>query len=296
MFCIIGTPFHAFRSNSSPAVNSAEQLSVSGHEGLLESTNRNRWDHRQWGLTSHWWPGILRRGRLLLCGGQTEGADQGQGLPGGWPFTLSVFGLCLVSHNMTLQFWQHDVLSVLMLQVPTLSLILSGGTGGTGGDPAQSPWHRRRGGSRRPWRQGGRGTKGLRCPQKTWYLRGRRQEFRGGESLGAQAAEGRCAVPHQHPQKPFWQDPTTATVRLTVNVASVTHNSRSRPKCLRLFRLLHSTYDQCAVCLWVKQKCLKLRHFPQFRHNKGHPIWRYTQCKKPGVQVAHWLEIVWGRN
>ena len=157
----------------------------------------------------------------------------------------------------TLYLLWHDVTGVLMLHVPTLALILSGCTGGTGGDPAQSPWHRRRGGSRRPWRQGGRGTKGLRCPQKTWYLRGRRQEFRGGESLGAQAAEGRCAVPHQHPQKPFWQDPTTATVRLTVNVASVTHNSRSRPKCLRLFRLLHSTYDQCAVCLWAKQKCIK---------------------------------------
>jgi len=148
-------------------------------------------------------------------------ADQGQGLPGGWPFTLSVFGLCLVSHNMTLQFWQHDVLSVLMLQVPTLSLILSGGTGGTGGDPAHSRWHKWRGGSRRPWRHGGLGTKGFRCSQKTWYLRGRRQEFRGGESIGAQATDRRCAVPHRHPQKPFWQNPTTATERITVNLASL---------------------------------------------------------------------------
>ena len=35
-------------------------------------------------------------------------------------------------------FLRHDFTSVLVLHVPTLALILSGGTGGTGGDPAHS--------------------------------------------------------------------------------------------------------------------------------------------------------------
>ena len=98
-------------------------------------------------------------------------------------------------------------------------LIISGGTGRTGGDPAQSPWHRRSSGSWRPWRQGGRGTKSLRCPCTTWRLRGRHKAVCGSESVWAQAVEGRSAVSQQHPQKPFWQDPTEGTERRFVNVA-----------------------------------------------------------------------------
>jgi hypothetical protein len=150
-----------------------------------------------------------------------------------------------------------------VLHVPTIALILSGCTGGTGGDSAQSPWHRRRGDCRRPWRQGGRGTKGLRCPQKTWHFRGRRQEFRSSESIGAQAAEGWCAVPHRHPQKPCWKDLTTRTEKRTVNVASqtLTRNSSTTKFC-RLFRLLHPNYNQCAVCFWAKRKVFETATLP----------------------------------
>ena len=153
-----------------------------------------------------------------------------------------------------LMLWRLDVTGAFALHVLTFDLILSGCTGRTGGDPAQSPWHRRRGRSRCPWRQGWRGTKGIHCSQITWYLRGRRQKIFGGESIGAQASERRCAVPHQHPQKPFWQDPTTGTKRLIMNMACVTNNNSSSTNCCRPFRLLQPTYDQCVVCLLSKQK------------------------------------------
>ena len=202
---------------------------------------------------------------------------------------------------VTLHLWRHDVTRVLVLHVLKFALIFPGGTGGTGGDPAQSPWHRRRGGSRRPWWQGGRGTKGLRCSWKTWRLRGRRQEFRGSEIIGAQAAEGRCTVPHRHPQKPFWQDPTTATERCTVNVASHTlpHNSGARTKCCRLFHLLHPTYDQCAVCLWTKRKVFETVTLPSIMTYQRTPNLKHTQCKKTrssgrsliGKFVWEWLML-----
>jgi acyl-CoA synthetase (AMP-forming)/AMP-acid ligase II len=76
---------------------------------------------------------------FFKSGGQSEGADQSQMLSGEWTFTFAVFGLCLMSHNMTLHFLRHDVTSVLVLHVLTLVLILSVFTGGTGGDSAQSP-------------------------------------------------------------------------------------------------------------------------------------------------------------
>jgi hypothetical protein len=81
-----------------------------------------------------------------------------------------------------------------------------------------------------------------------------------------------------------------------VNVTSQTlTKNRSRTKGCRLFRLLHPTYHQCTVYIWAKWKSFETATLPLvLTYQRAPNLKPHTKGKKPGVQVAHSLEILCG--